>query len=505
MPDRLLQLDDIRNAVSPQQLASLFQKLGYNATCELLDVGDLQLPQGSAEAVDRAYLIANHGNGQLQIFLFQLNPKEWIYQANATNRMLAIAKSLCQPHYYLLLLATNDYKQLLVVSPRQRFDEGMNLRVSIDKYLINLADPSYTELHRLEKIAAFNLDAQTIYQIQQETLKFGEYNQQFDRKDAVGSYLQEIGKIQLLKPSEEIQLARQFDNSEELEKRKAKNKLIEANLRLVVSIAKRYANRGVDFLDLIQEGNLGLIQAVEKFDYRKGYKLSTYASWWIRQSITRSIANHSRNIRLPVHLHETISRIKKTTKQIYHEKNRIPKYEEIADRLQMTTEKLRFIINSALPMISLDMPTGESQEFTLGDLIEFDGETPENYILKIRDREYLESLLNTLSPRQKEVLRLRYGLDDGREKTLQEIGNILNVTRERIRQIKAKALNKLRTWSSKIIIAQNFHNKNIKGEDAQNSISYLLEEKEKQDDKKITAPIDKVGKELISPALVALN
>ncbi|XWK91608.1 MAG: sigma-70 family RNA polymerase sigma factor [Phormidium sp.] len=446
MPERLIQLDKIRNTHSAEQVARLFQKLGYNVTCELLDVGNLQLPKVSAEAIDRAYLIANQENGQLQILLFQLNAQEWLSQRTASNRMLAIAKSLCQPHYYLLLLATKDYKQLLLVSPWQSFDAQMNLRVNIHKYLFNLADPSYADLHRLEKIAAFNLDAQTIYQIQQKTLRFGEYKQQFDRKDAVGSYLQEVGRIHLLKPSEEIQLARQLDNLEELEKRKAKNKLIEANLRLVVSIAKRYVNRGVELLDLIQEGNLGLIRAVEKFDYTKGYKLSTYATWWIRQSITRSIANHSRNIRLPVHLHETISRIKKTTKQIYHEKNRIPNYEEIADRLQMTTEKLRFIINSALPMISLDMPTGESQEFTLGDLIEFDGETPEVYTRKID----IEILLNTLSPRDRHILEMRYGLDDGREKTLEEIGQYYGITRERVRQLEKKQLQNLRKLSQQI-------------------------------------------------------
>ncbi len=446
MPERLIQLNEIRNTHSAEQVARLFQNLGYNATCELLDVGNLQLTDRSAEAIDRAYLIANQGNGQLQIFLFQLNPKEWLSQTTVTNRMLAIANSLCQPHYYLLLLATKDYKQLLLVSPWQSFDAQMNLKVSIYKYLFNLADPSYTELHRLEKIAAFNLDAQTIYQIQQETFKFGEYKQQFETKDAVGIYLQEIGKIQLLKPSEEIELVRQFDKSEELEKRQAKNKLIEANLRLVVSIAKRYANRGVDLLDLIQEGNLGLIQAVEKFDYRKGYKLSTYATWWIRQSITRAIADHSRNIRLPVHLWEKISRIKKTTKQVSQEKNRIPKYEEIADRLEMTTEKLRFIINSALPIISLDMPTGESQEFTLGDLIEFDGETPEVYSGKID----IEFFLNTLSPRDRHILEMRYGLDDGREKTLEEIAQKYGITRERVRQIENKQLQNLHKLSKQV-------------------------------------------------------
>ena len=299
-------------------------------------------------------------------------------------------------------------------------------------------------------------------------------------EDSIRLYLQEIGRIRLLRADEEIELARKIADLLELERireklaeqldreprdaewaeevdmalpafqrrlyfgRKAKEKMVQSNLRLVVSIAKKYMNRGLSFQDLIQEGSLGLIRAAEKFDHEKGYKFSTYATWWIRQAITRAIADQSRTIRLPVHLYETISRIKKTTKLLSQEMGRKPTEEEIATRMEMTIEKLRFIAKSAQLPISLETPIGKEEDSRLGDFIESDGETPEDQVSKSLLREDLEGVLGTLSPRERDVLRLRYGLDDGRMKTLEEIGQIFNVTRERIRQIEAKALRKLR-------------------------------------------------------------
>ena len=299
-------------------------------------------------------------------------------------------------------------------------------------------------------------------------------------EDSIRLYLQEIGRIRLLRADEEIELARKIADLLQLERvreqlmdqldrepkdsewakavemplpqfrhrlylgRRAKDKMVQSNLRLVVSIAKKYMNRGLSFQDLIQEGSLGLIRAAEKFDHEKGYKFSTYATWWIRQAITRAIADQSRTIRLPVHLYETISRIKKTTKLLSQEMGRKPTEEEIATRMEMTIEKLRFIAKSAQLPISLETPIGKEEDSRLGDFIEADGETPEDEVSKNLLREDLESVLDTLSPRERDVLRLRYGLDDGRMKTLEEIGQIFNVTRERIRQIEAKALRKLR-------------------------------------------------------------
>ena len=259
--------------------------------------------------------------------------------------------------------------------------------------------------------------------------------------DPVKVYLKEIGRVPLLTPDEEVDLAVRISNGDEA----AKKRLSEANLRLVVSIAKRYLGRGMQFLDLIQEGNLGLIKAVEKFDYTKGFKFSTYATWWIRQAITRAIADQARTIRIPVHMVETINKVKKVSSQLLHANGREPSAEEIADELEMPVEKVREIMRVAQEPVSLETPIGEEEDSHLGDFIpDDDAPAPADAASHTLLKETLGSVLDSLTPREEKVLRLRFGLEDGRSRTLEEVGKEFNVTRERIRQIEAKALRKLR-------------------------------------------------------------
>jgi len=300
--------------------------------------------------------------------------------------------------------------------------------------------------------------------------------------DSVRWYLQLIGRVRLLRPEEEIQLAREISQllhwehvkislREKLRReptssewtaackvsdvkkfrsilhnaRRAKERMVAANLRLVVSIAKRYVNRGMSLQDLIQEGSLGLIRAAEKFDSEKGFKFSTYATWWVKQAVTRAIADHSRTIRLPVHLYDTISAIRKTTRTLNIEIGRAPTEEEIAEKMDMSVEKLRSVLQSAQPTLSLERPLKNDDDTSqLSDFIEADQESPEEHVEKSILRDDLENVINSLSPRERDVVRMRYGLDDGRIKTLEEIGQIFSVTRERVRQIEAKAIRKLR-------------------------------------------------------------
>mmetsp|Transcript_29392 Transcript_29392/g.57538 ORF Transcript_29392/g.57538 Transcript_29392/m.57538 type:complete len:486 (-) Transcript_29392:2969-4426(-) len=300
--------------------------------------------------------------------------------------------------------------------------------------------------------------------------------------DSVRWYLQLIGRVRLLRPEEEIQLAREISQllhwehvkislREKLQReptssewtaackvsdvkkfrailhnaRRAKERMVAANLRLVVSIAKRYVNRGMSLQDLIQEGSLGLIRAAEKFDSEKGFKFSTYATWWVKQAVTRAIADHSRTIRLPVHLYDTISAIRKTTRTLNIEIGRSPTEEEIAEKMDMSVEKLRSVLQSAQPTLSLERPLKSDDDASqLSDFIEADQESPEEHVEKSMLRDDLENVINSLSPRERDVVRMRYGLDDGRIKTLEEIGQIFSVTRERVRQIEAKAIRKLR-------------------------------------------------------------
>ena len=259
--------------------------------------------------------------------------------------------------------------------------------------------------------------------------------------DPVKVYLKEIGRVPLLTSDEEIELAIRISDGDIA----AKQRLSEANLRLVVSIAKRYLGRGMQFLDLIQEGNLGLIKAVEKFDYTKGFKFSTYATWWIRQAITRAIADQARTIRIPVHMVETINKVKKVQSQLLHQNGHEPSPDEIAEEIDMPVDKVREIMRVAQEPVSLETPIGEEEDSHLGDFIpDNDAPAPADAASHTMLREQLSDVLSTLTPREAKVLKLRFGLEDGRSRTLEEVGKEFNVTRERIRQIEAKALRKLR-------------------------------------------------------------
>ena len=312
---------------------------------------------------------------------------------------------------------------------------GVDIDIAGEDAVPTLDDIDVPELTELEEIE--EVTEEEIVETEAEIIA----DSNFSTDDPVRMYLKEIGKVPLLTADEEIELATRMSEGDE----EAKRRMAEANLRLVVSIAKRYVGRGMLFLDLIQEGNLGLIKAVEKFDYTKGYKFSTYATWWIRQAITRAIADQARTIRIPVHMVETINKVIRVSRQLLQELGHDPSAEEIAKEMGMPVEKVRDILKIAQEPVSLETPIGEEEDSHLGDFIpDEDASEPSEAASFSLLREQLEEVLDTLAPREKKVLELRFGIVDGRTRTLEEVGKEFNVTRERIRQIEAKALRKLR-------------------------------------------------------------
>lgn len=321
-----------------------------------------------------------------------------------------------------------EYKKTGVITTDVLFDK-------LEKY-----EASPLELEEVYKEFEDN-NIQIINEYEKDKELYDELLKEVSMDDPVKMYLKDIGKVPLLQPDEETELAKRMMEGDE----DAKRLLSEANLRLVVSIAKRYMGRGMQFLDLIQEGNLGLMKAVEKFDYQKGFKFSTYATWWIRQAITRAIADQARTIRIPVHMVETINKTIRVSRRLLQELGREPTPEEIAKEMNITEERVREIIKIAQDPVSLETPIGEEEDSHLSDFIEDEGSTaPTDSVASTMLKEQLLGVLNTLTPREEKVLRLRYGLDDGRPRTLEEVGKEFTVTRERIRQIEAKALRKLR-------------------------------------------------------------
>ncbi len=311
----------------------------------------------------------------------------------------------------------------------------------LDKLYETLEANNIELIEDFEPDLDINIDLSEVVDKSEDDLDEISYGVDANIDDPVKVYLKEIGRVPLLSTDEEISLAEKMLNGDEA----AKKRLSEANLRLVVSIAKRYVGRGMQFLDLIQEGNLGLIKAVEKFDHSKGFKFSTYATWWIRQAITRAIADQARTIRIPVHMVETITKVKKISSQLLHQNGHEPTAEEIAKELSMSVDKVREIMRISQEPVSLETPIGEEEDSHLGDFIPDDeAPAPVDATSHVLLREQLSEVLGTLTPREEMVLRLRFGLVDGRSRTLEEVGKEFNVTRERIRQIEAKALRKLR-------------------------------------------------------------
>lgn len=346
--------------------------------------------------------------------------------------MNKISKMRTEPNEFLMQLDQNTVEVIMASGMEEEADATEINIPEIETTVIDALEVDATD-ESLEMIEKENEEQNIGYDELDISEKAG-------IDDPVRAYFKSIGRTKLLSADEEIELGKRIANGDE----DAKKKLTEANLRLVVSIAKRYSGRGMHLLDLIQEGNIGLMRAADKFDYSKGFKFSTYATWWIRQSITRSIADQSRTIRIPVHMGETINKMNRVKRELLVELGMEPNTEQIADRMGIPVEKVRDIMMAAMDPISLETPIGEEEDSKLEDFVQDSTQSVERTVIQSRLREQVDEVLGKLPEREERVLRLRFGLDDGRERTLEEVGREFNVTRERIRQIEMKALRKLR-------------------------------------------------------------
>ena len=482
---RLLTIEDLQKINQPEQISDLFRTLGYEACCSPLDISDLELSQRGCEYVNKAYLIANQSQGNIQVIIFEIHHNYWTSDTKVSQIIKTIGNSLCQRPSVFLLLFTSKYQKLLLVSPRKQFNEKMELELKLAKAVVSLADPYICDLNILEKVAYHNYNnidslQKNVSLFSHKTKLISDKRQKFNC-DSVRMYLQEIGKFKLLTVEKEIWLGRKIKTYVELAEHKNNlekeleqkltfeelsiltdidffiiyqtieegilsiNKLVEHNLRLVVSIAKKYCGRGLDLLDLIQEGNLGLITAANKFDYTKGYKFSTYATWWIRQGITREICNSSRTIRLPVHVWESMNKIKKAKLAIQKSGQSVT-LQKIVESTNYDYLKVKNVITNFNHISSLDesLSKSDSEHSNLINFIKLNKDLPEDNLLENELKDFIASVIQILEPKEQKVIIMRYGLDDNKEKTLQEIGNILGLTRERVRQIQNKSLDRIK-------------------------------------------------------------
>lgn len=481
---KTLSWQDLENIKTPESISGLFDKLGYNTCCEPADANDLGLSQTNQAIIDTIYLIAKQEDSDLQVFFFQLNPACWANENYAIARLKSITQSLCKRPGYFLIVGMVNYQKLLLVSPFKSFNAQMELEIGTRQILIDLKSATLYDLHLLQRIAAHNLDPKSLYQTQHKVLlnaqKLGiskEERKANKNRDTVRDYLVAIGKTKLLTPEDEILLSRKIIRLNKLEEsysilcellnRKptnsewadinnitisrlydelsvgyaAKNKLVESNLRLVVSIARRYQNRGLDLLDLIQDGNLGLIKAAEKFDPTKGNRFTTYATWWIRQAITRDIRNSSRLIRIPSYCWDKLSEIRNAQRELLKQGLHNPTVKDVSNYLEKPVKEILSTIQTFADPISWNALIGDSENMTIEEIISNSQDSIETELINSMT---VEKLLVCLKPKEADILKQRHGIEDGDAKSLQEIGNQYNVSRERIRQIEYKAIQKVR-------------------------------------------------------------